>query len=537
LAIAAAALAYGATVLWFGRGTSLFVDEVQFFTQDRGLDLQTLVSPVNGHLVLVSRLLSAVSFDLFAASFVPLRIAVAVGGALVAVFFFALVRKRLGDPTALVLTVVLLFLGTAWEVTFTESGITHVYCLAGGLGALLALDSEQRGSELIACVLLIVSVSAFTLGLAFAAGAGALIVARRDPLSRLWLAVVPVALYVAWIVWVKLDDPVAGGSSEIELYKFLLIPNFAVDQAAALAGALPGLNYDFSPDSTFAAYRTDSAFGALIAIAAAAAIALGIRRRGMTPMLWGSLVVLAAMWVALALGVRPGRTPETARYVYATGAVVVLIASEAWRGARLARVGVIVFTLIVAVALLGNLARLRQGYYTYRDFALELRAQLTALDLARGHVADDFHPPVGSADFAGIVAGDYYAAVDRIGTPAFDEEELVAQSEALRATADSELIAALGIGLTPLPPGSKARACEPLVGERTVGQAPLALQSESAATVALSRYASGTLSKVGKLKPGVPGMLDIPPDAGTRPWRVSALGPSGVTVCRLELPG
>jgi hypothetical protein len=530
---------YAALALWLGRGTTLFVDEKTIFLEDRGLDASALLAPLNGHLVLLQRLLYAISFKLFGAEFLLARIVEVVGAALAVGLFFELAKRRVGAGVALAPALLLLFFGSAWELNFVVSGIGNVYAVAAGLGALLALDHPGRRSDAIACALLVVAVASFTSGLAFAVGALVLILLEPRWRRRLWVALVPLALYAAWLVWVRaVYVPEHGEAQALHAWNVLLIPNFIADEAASVAGALAGLNYDFERQGdAFAVFSTQSPYGPLLAAVAAAALVVRMWRGARSPTLYAYIAVLAAFWIAVAMGIGLGRNPTTVRYVYAGGVVALLVAAEAARGVRLSRTGLVVLYAVVALALAGNLARLRDGARYYRAFAPSLRAQLSAIELARDRVDPAFMPASGPARFDVVQAGPYLAAVDRIGSPAYLESELARQPEGRRQQADAVLVPALRIGITPARAGEALGACE-RPGPTFVVQPPgVAVTSPAGGRLALRRFASNATTPVGDLPPGQRVDLRIPPDRSRRPWYASVTPTAAPpTVCPLPGP-
>ncbi len=89
--------------------------------------------------------------------------------------FYALARTRAGAWPSLAATLVLLFLGSAWEVTATPYGSVILLPVAFGLAALVCLQRFPRRGDLLACLLLIAAVSSHSDGLAFVAGATVLL--------------------------------------------------------------------------------------------------------------------------------------------------------------------------------------------------------------------------------------------------------------------------------------------------------------------------------------------------------------------------
>jgi hypothetical protein len=534
--------AYAALALWITRGTTLFIDEVNTFTGDRGFHLDALLAPLNGHFVLVQRLIFATDFKLFGANFLVLRL-IEVGGAALAVgLFFELARRRIGGAAALAPAVLLLFFGSAWELNFVVSGIGNVYAVAAGLGALLALERQDRRGDLLACALLVVAVASFTLALAFVVGAAVLVLLQPRSWRRLWIAVVPIALYAAWLIWVRaVYVPDHGEIQNFHIWNILLIPNFLANEASTVAGALAGLNYDFQPSDILWLFRTDSLYGPLLAALATAALVIRLRRGPRPPALWALIAVLVAFWVSLAMGYDAGigRTPTTVRYVYAGAFMVLLVAAEAARGLRLPRGAMMVLYAITVLALGANLARLRDATHFYRGFATSLRAQLTAVDLARGRVDPSFVAQPPAAFAAPVKAGPYLAAVKRAGSPAYSPAELSHQPEATREMADRVLVAALRIAVAPAPPHEAVRNCRRLGGAGSATsirvQPPgVRLSSSTGGRIALGRFATTASGPVGSLPAGRAVDLGIPADRSTRPWRaVITPAPASLVVCDL----
>ena len=115
--------------------------------------------------------------------------------ALVAALLFAYTRKRVGDLLALAAAAVVLFLGTAWPDVLWPFQIGFLSSLAAGIGALLALDREDRRGDVIAAVLLGVALASSSLGLPLLAAAALEVLGRPDRRSRWWIVAAPAVLY------------------------------------------------------------------------------------------------------------------------------------------------------------------------------------------------------------------------------------------------------------------------------------------------------------------------------------------------------
>ena len=233
--------------LWLTRGTTFFVDEVTYYLASNGFDLDTLLSPHNGHLILVPRLIYATVFDLFGADYVVFRLLEFFGIAITGGLFFAFTKRRVGGALAVGPSVLLLFLGAAWVDTLTPVGITHVYCVMAGLAALLALDRRDRLGDVLGCALLVVAVATFSIGLSFAIGVAVAVLLREDRWRRAWIFAIPLGLYVLWYVaGPRIHGLLFLTDNGFEAKNLLLIPSFVGQAAAAVAAAISGLSYDFN---------------------------------------------------------------------------------------------------------------------------------------------------------------------------------------------------------------------------------------------------------------------------------------------------
>jgi hypothetical protein len=530
-ALGAAITVYAGLAIYLTRGTTLFVDEVSLFLQNRGLDPRTLLEPLNGHIVVFSRLVYAIGYELVGPVSPVYRAIEVVGAALAAGLLFAVVRRRVGAPLALAAAILLLFLGSAWEVILVPSGYPNVYSVAFGLGAWLALDRGDGRGDLAACALLVAATAVSDISLAFAAGA-LVRVWIEGPRRRVWIPTVPLVLYAAWFAAVH-AGVIPNGGSGAKASNLLTAPNYVFDEASAVAGALAGLNYDFGPHGLLWVFSTSSPYGPPLAALGVGGIAWAARRRRPSPRLWGALVMLAVLWLALALSFGPGRIPTTVRYAYPSAVLVFVVAAEAGAGHRVGtRVLAAAYGLLV-FALGTNLLRLDDGARFFRYYSTNQRAELTGIEVAT-RVDPTFE--VSQGLLGPIEARKYLAAVRRNGSPAFSLAGLEGQPETVRATADSTLVSALGIDLVAAPPRAAGWPCRVLVppegGSATaVVQPPRTLVLKArGGRVALRRFASTTTVPIGQLSGALE--LRLPRDAYPGAWYVSVSGARGrVSVC------
>ncbi|HTD57344.1 MAG TPA: hypothetical protein VK672_00470, partial [Solirubrobacteraceae bacterium] len=222
-------------LLWEGRHMTFFNDEWDLILHRRGRDPAILLRDKNGHLVLVPLLIYKTLLAIFGASYTPFRVTAVALGLLCAGLVFVLVRKRVGDAPALAAAVLLLFLGVAWEQLFWALGITYYCALAAGLGMLLALERGDRRGDLAACGLLTVSLASFSIGLAFAVAATVEVCLTVRPARwrRLWISLIPLALYGLWSL--------TYGESQLVSSNIASTPFYIAETASAAMASLTGL--------------------------------------------------------------------------------------------------------------------------------------------------------------------------------------------------------------------------------------------------------------------------------------------------------
>ena len=113
---------------------------------------------------------------------------------------FVLLRRWLPERFAVPPTLLMLFFGAGSEVVVTPVRIPSQIALAAGLGMMLALERRDRRGDLTAMILLVISLGSHPLGISFAAaGAVMIILSSRDGWRRLWVIVIPGALFAALV--------------------------------------------------------------------------------------------------------------------------------------------------------------------------------------------------------------------------------------------------------------------------------------------------------------------------------------------------
>jgi len=543
LAVAMAASA--ALVLSLGSDLALNGDEVFYFAHFVIRDgvvtslhgVEYFFAPHNGHLVVGGRLIFELLFRLAGTDYLVFRLAEVIGILVSVGVFFALARRRAGPAIALAFSVSLLFLGFANETFLWPFDLHTVYSLAMGLGALLALERDDRHGDVAACLLLSLSVATLEVGLAFAVGIALSVLLREDRVRRLWIFAVPIALYAVWWLWAR-----RFGQLETELANVHLIPRTVFDGLASVAGSLTGLNPTGS--GTPAGQTTVTTAGAVLAVAAVGVLALRIRRGGVPTTLWVSLAIVLTYWAQIALG---GREADTARYVLVGATMVLLVAADAVRGLRLRPVAIAAVFVVVALALPANIAKLKDGRDAMLPEADANRAEYAMLDLARAHVDPAFVPTTdprvqraGGAVFVPMAAGPYFEGEDRYGPLGFSLDRIRGESTTVRDVSDATLVAGLDLSLHSTEPPTDPAAC-PSVTDATAKDAAFFELAPGGALLGsrggevelgLSRFSAGRYDvPVGRLPAGEWATLRIPPDSAPEPWLAIVSGP--VYVCPL----
>ncbi len=524
-----------AMLLYLGRSTSFYFDEWDWILGRRGWNLDALLLPHNEHLslapVLVFKLLFAtVGID----SYLPYRVAGLVVHCAVVLLLFAYARRRVGDVLALGAAAIILFLGTAWPDVLWPFQMGFLGSLAAGIGALLALDREDRRGDVTAAVLLAVALSSSSLGIPLLFAAALEVLGRPDRRARWWVIAAPAVLYGAWYVGY-------GGQSSATSDNLFGAPHYVAEAAAGAAGALFSLGRDW---------------GRTLAVGLLVALLVGLHRRGHAS--WRLIALIAAplgFWFLTAVARGQLGEPASPRYLYPGAVFLLLIAVEAAAGLRLTRGALAVGAVILAAALLGNVGAMRDGAGFLRDESTAVDGALAALPLVAAKVGPDFQPDPESAPQ--IRAGAYLAAVRDLGSPAPSPGALPGMYERARARADDSLRRALSPRPTAndgLPSGAAPKvdfvqaatqgakgACDTVASQGGAAVADVVVPAgglllkpvADSFTVSLRRYSDVYGDEPIATVPAGGGqvLLQLPPDASRVPWHARLAFGGSVRAC------
>ncbi len=281
-------------------------------------------------------------------------------------------------------------------------------------------------------------------------------------------------------------------------------------------------------------------WGRPLAVAAAIGVVwFGARHRSaLSARFWALAVTAGSFWVLAALNAIPGREPGASRYQLIGSALLLLTASELFRGARVGRRLGWALVALAVVSIVANIGALRDGERFLRAQTEIARADLAALELLR----DDVPPTFAlSPDFAGtpflaaVSASPYFEAVDRWGSPAASAAELPASPESARSSADVVLAVALELQLAADGSVAPTEDCETARGDAPVALPPggAVIEPDGAARVRLRRFARADYPIDLGTAEGT-STLAIPVDGSDEPWIAQITSASGaVRVCPL----
>lgn len=440
---------------------------------------------------------------------------------LCALLLFVYLERRVGSWAAAIGAVPILFLGAAYEDLFWAFQMGFFGSIAAGLGALLALDREDRRGDAAACLLLVTSLAFGSVGLAFLAAAAAdLALGRRPRLPRAFVAGVPAAVFAAW--WLGWGQS-AGGQVSGETA--LRTPRYVFDAAAGGLLSLLGRQ-----PITASGHPPAIAQALLIVLIIGAGLRL-FRRRPLPRGTGVALALALSFWILIGLDrTGAGRFALSSRYEYPSAVFILILAAELLRGVRIPRPAAAAVAVVAAAAVVGGISIMDAEFPVWRGMSQRIRLDVSALEAGRRGVSPRF--PVSFPPSTRSTAGAYFAAVDRFGSPAYGEAALLGRPEPERSEADGMLVQALGIRLSPRRARGKAQGCRAIGGSgrraAVVAGGTFALfNGESGvATVLLGRFAAVPSVALGAIPPRGERTLSVPADSGRRPWRIATRGRS-----------
>ena len=542
-----ATIVAGALILWLERGTTYMSDEWAWIGYASNASVLDTLRPINGHLSVIPLLVSKLSLSIWGTDIFPLKIVQLIGVLASGGILYAFSRPRVGPLVALAPAMVPMFLGTGAAILLQPLiGLQVIYSLAFGAGALLAVERGSRGGDIAACLLMVLSLASFSIGIAFLAGLAVAILLFPDSLRRAYVFVVPLALYGAWWLWAQKYSPANGP----ELSNVPAIPFYYVDSIASVTTALFGRAVMIGPGpgtSLFVQGFTLEQASAFVVFAAIEVVAIFFlarrlaRRWPLPPMFWATLGTVLALWTIQALVLTEGRTPGQPRYIYPGAVVLALFVVEAARRVRLSRLAVAVILALTVVGIAGNMARFKEGRDAIDYHAPRNLSYIGLMDLEGANADPNFYPatdtPVASpAGALSVSVQGYQELSARYGGFGYSPARILEQSDEVRHGSDEVLAGMLRLGLVPASEGSGGAGCStaktPGDGlEVTLPRGGAILRAAQDTPVFLRRFAARGGVAIGRLEAGRPALLRIPPDSARLPWVLEAPRAGSLRVC------
>ena len=523
-----------ALILYLGRNlTTFFYDEWSIFVDRQRWDVDTFLVPYNEHFSAVPiAIFKALYETVGAAPYWPYRLVLALSviGCAVLVYRFAI--PRVGKTAALVPGLLTLIIGSddltwPWQLGFTLP-------VLAGVALLLCFDRGTARAEWAGGALVLLALASSGVGLAVLATAAVSVLAQPDRLRRgLRLLAVPVVLYGAWDLGYQ--------TAEFQRENLLAAPQYAADAAGAAVGALVGLSAPYWP---------------ALALGLAALVAWGWLRSERRGQYLTIVSLPCALWLVLALGRAHDHMPAQARYLLPGAVFVAVVACEALRDIPFSRRAGDLVAAVVVFAGWNHVTALRDVAHAQFGHTSVVRAQLAAMSLARqaGPIAPGFQPNAFSAPF--VVAGPYFAVVDRVGDPIADPVATIADSFHLpRDAADVAYFSSLAAGVRPVAARPPSGSVPPRAMGGSSRLASPACLIVAAGRTAVVRLAAGGLAlrasrsgvtRIGVRRWGSPfvpvsgtradgwGVLAVRRDRDPTPVAVSIGGDGDVRACTIR---
>lgn len=523
-------------------GLTFYQDTWDFLLNRRSFTADSLLKPHNEHIVLIQVMLQQLQLAMFGmTSAAPEYVLLGAFLIATAALLFIYVRRRVGPWLALAAAVLLLFIGPAWETLLWPFEICFVGSMLFGIAMLLALEREDRKGDIWACVFLIVSLGFNSLGLAFVAAALVVVIQSRGRrLDRAYVVVIPTALYLLWYIgWGR------EAGNEVTLWHALEMPGYVLESLGAALEALLGLSK--SQPGQPAPFE----WGRPLVVAFLALVAFGQwRKPGFYHRFWPVAAAAATYWILAALNHSVAREPTTSRYLYASGAMVLLISANLLKDVRVGKRGLWIIAAVVVAAVASNLVLLKNGASYLKAQTVLTRADLGAMEIARRTMDSRFVPApdaAGTGSLVEVEAGKYFPAVDEYGSPAYTPQELMSAPSPGPFYADVILGQALPIAAVPeaadFTPEAPAKRCESLPpGDASSsevrlspGLTKIAVSAGPPVSFSLRRFAEGEFPVTTEPAPGDSAFeIYIPKDYAPQPWYLNVEASQLVQICQKQ---
>ncbi len=519
LVLTALCAAAAALVVILGLRLTFFNDDWYILLGPPGIP--SVLRPYNGNIVILFVAVYRAMVSLFGLrSQLPYRLFLGLWVAALGVVVYLIVRSRQGTVLALAAAAITLFLGAAWESLLWFAGFGDFAPVALGLGALLVLQTDTPRRNAVACLLLVLSVLTFSIGIPFALGAAVVIAVRRRP-KQAWIPALPLGLFGVW--WISYGTNESSPST----YNPVHVAHWAADSVVASLGAIIG--------------RQRAGYPALLLICVAALLVWWKLARP-RPWLLVYLVTAVSFWVLTGASDPVGRSPGASRYAVFNAPMMIVILAELFREIRFGPAAKAAIVAGTAASIALNAANLEAGFDSMQMHAGYAEADLGALQLVAGRAPPNLRLATWMAHdpfLGGVTSARYFDATREHGTPAYlHPAQLAAAPVRDRFAADTVLLAAGGLRLGPWPGGLRLHACQRLrisggghVAE-TLNAPETMIENLSHRTLLLEvyRFAPTALAHpVWSLAPLGTTLMTVAPDDARTPWGLLLVDPGPAT--------
>jgi hypothetical protein len=535
----------GVFLMYSGRHLSIFyLDEWDIVLARQGSSLSAYLRPHGGHFIFDVVVVYKLIFALFGLRhYVLFRLAGTLAQLCCATFLYLLLRRRIGAWHALLPTTMLLFMGSAAQDLLWPFQIGFFLSLAGFLAALWLLEHRTRRGNIGACIAMTVAIAGSGVGVASLCGGFVYLLVRRD-LRRLWVFLVPLALFLLWYVTWGLTQPETITSQLV-----LNSPDYMASAGGAALAALAGVD--------------TVAWAPAMLIAGAVLVVVTVQRAPGPPsaIMFAAIAGAAAFWFLTAIVRGNLGLPNSGRYLYVGAVFVWVVFGELFRawGARARPAAILLVLGLALAAIVSNLGTLRTNVADFVQTDDVLSVALATTEVA-GPAANPYATPA-LAQAPNVQVGPYLKVVKSLGSPAISETQLANSPPATRVASDLLLEQLEQLGLTPYSgamTGSSPPDITSLVAEKRVSAPPgcaefvpdgpsaavllaldpghqlLVVGSKTGGVIVAAWRFAGTFANapIGGLLYAQQGQITFPRDAQpTLPWHLKLTAGGSIEAC------
>lgn len=361
-------------IVHWQRGIGITRDEWQFLLYRDSLSPSTLLEPFAGHLMpLTTAFLRLEQMVFGGPARVPLAVVSIAAHMAVVALSFVYMRSRVGEWWAAAGALLILFLGTGYELIVWPFNFGWLVSMAAGIGAVIVFERpDSTRTRVAAALLLTLSFAGNNIGAVFALAIAVGILYKDTRRRALAVTLIPFGLFIVWWLLHPGSDP----GMHVKAWPMWI--------ATLVEGTGEGLI-----GHTIGGGVND--WGAPIAVLAIVAGAVEVGRRREIPVSLAVGLMLPAAFILLVTLGRGGRSdPIASRYIYTLFVLALLALAEVYRGRRMETAGTfIVIAPLVAFCVASNLVVMGQGALGLRVGAAMDKQYATATLLVGRSVADD----------------------------------------------------------------------------------------------------------------------------------------------------